>query len=77
MVHSVRMAYPEDLQEVLRDTLREATPEEDFLTDKVYRYCQETGDFMVYKGTVFLQVGGPTKRTRRRQSKASITWESF
>ena len=34
MVHSVRMAYPEDLQEVLRDTLREATPEEDFLTDK-------------------------------------------
>ena len=46
----------EDLENVLRETLREATPEEDFLTDKIYRYCRETGDFLMYKGTVFIDL---------------------
>lgn len=59
MVHSVKLSYPEDLEVVLKDTIREATPEEDFLTDKVYRYCRETGDFMVYQGTAFLEIGRP------------------
>ena len=59
MIHSTELSYPDDLETVLRDTLREATPEEDFLTDKVYRYCRDTGKFMVYKGTVFLELGRP------------------
>ena len=59
MIHNVNTSYPEDLEVVLRETLREATPDEDFLTDKIYRYCRETGDFMMYKGTVFLELGKP------------------
>ena len=59
MIHNVNISYPEDLEIVLRDTIQEATPEEDFLTDKVYRYCRETGDFMMYQGTVFWKLGKP------------------
>ena len=59
MIHNANLTYPEDLENILRDTLREATPEEDFLTDKVYRYCKDTGTFLVYKGTVFLELGKP------------------
>ena len=32
MIHNVNISYPEDLEIVLRDTIQEATPEEDFLT---------------------------------------------
>ena len=56
MIHNADHSYPEDLENVLRETLREATPEEDFLTDKIYRYCRETGDFLMYKGTVFIDL---------------------
>ena len=59
MIHSADRTYPEDLENILRDTIREATPEEDFLTDKVYRYCRETGDFLMYKGKVPLELGMP------------------
>lgn len=41
MIHNADHSYPEDLENVLRETLREATPEEDFLTDKIYRYCRD------------------------------------
>ena len=56
MIHNADHSYPEDLENVLRETLREATPEEDFLTDKIYRYCRETGDFLMYNGTVFIDL---------------------
>ena len=56
MIHNADHSYPEDLENVLRETLQEATPEEDFLTDKIYRYCRETGDFLMYKGTVFIDL---------------------
>ena len=56
MIHNADRSYPEDLENVLRDTLREATPEEDFLTDKIYRYCRDTGSFLVYKGTVVIDL---------------------
>lgn len=59
MIHNADRTYPEDLENILRETIREATPEEDFLTDKVYRYCRETGDFLMYKGTVPLELGMP------------------
>ena len=36
MIHNADQSYPEDLENVLRETLREATPEEDFLTDKIW-----------------------------------------
>ena len=61
MIHNVNLSYPEDLEVVLKDTIREATPDEDFLTDKVYRYCRETGDFMMYQGASFLDIGSPHK----------------
>lgn len=61
MIHNVNLSYPEDLEVVLKDTIREATPDEDFLTDKVYRYCRETGDFMMYQGASFGDIGSPHK----------------
>ena len=61
MIHNVNLTYPDDLENILRDTLREATPEEDFLTDKVYRYCKDTGKFLVYKGDMFLSLGTPRR----------------
>lgn len=59
MIHNAECSYPEDLERVLKDTLRAATPEEDFLTDRIYRYSRDTGEFMMYKGTVFLNLGLP------------------
>lgn len=59
MIHNADRSYPEDLEVVLRDTIREATPDEDFLTDRVYRYCRDTGTFLMYKGTVFIDLGTP------------------
>lgn len=52
MIHSVERVYPEDLENVLRQTLQVATPKEDYLTSKIYRYSQETGDFMMFKGSI-------------------------
>ena len=52
MIHSVERVYPEDLENVLQQTLQVATPKEDYLTSKIYRYSQETGDFMMFKGSI-------------------------
>lgn len=45
MIHHDKEAKVEDLREVLKDTIREATPEEDFLTLNIYHYNRETGSF--------------------------------
>ncbi|MBU5480004.1 DUF5688 family protein [Blautia sp. MSJ-19] len=45
MIHSERTADPANLKEVLAETVRETTPEEDFLTYYVYHYDRETGQF--------------------------------
>ena len=42
MVHNARMIEPEDLASVLDDTIKEATPEDDVLTDHIYYYNAET-----------------------------------
>ena len=69
MIHNVERAHPDDLERVLKETLREATPEEDFLTDKIYRYSRDTGGFWVYKGTVFLNLGMPKPYTDDDETK--------
>lgn len=47
MVHNADVVYPEDLKEVLSDTLEKATPEEDYLTSSIYRYSRRSGEFSV------------------------------
>ena len=37
MIHNDKFVEPEDLQCVLRDTIREATPKEDYLTSRIYQ----------------------------------------
>jgi len=44
MVHRTDTISPEGLAEVLRDTIADATPEEDILTRKIYRYDQKTNE---------------------------------
>ena len=46
MVHSAHEADPRDLQVVLRNTIQESTPEEDFLTEKIYKYNREEESFV-------------------------------
>lgn len=46
MIHNASMVYPEDLQEILKDTVNSATPESDYLTSRIYRYCRVTGGFI-------------------------------
>lgn len=45
MIHCKANAAPKTLREVLADTVRETTPEEDFLTYYIYEYDPETGQF--------------------------------
>lgn len=45
MIHDERRVHPEDLESILRETLREATPEEDFLSSHVYHYNRESHRF--------------------------------
>ncbi len=47
MVHSTDAVYPEDLKGVLLDTVRKATPKEDYLTSSIYRYGRMSGEFTV------------------------------
>ena len=42
----IKFVEPEDLQCVLRDTIREATPKEDYLTSRIYQYNRETHKFI-------------------------------
>lgn len=41
MVHSTDKVYPEELKEVLLDTVKKATPEEDYLTSSIYRNSRQ------------------------------------
>lgn len=42
MIHNAKMTYPEELEEVLADTIQKATPREDYLSSRIYRYCRST-----------------------------------
>ena len=46
MVHKAEGVDPEDLKIVLKDTLEEATPKEDFLTSRIYMYEKDTHKFV-------------------------------
>ena len=59
MIHEADRVYPEDLERILKETIKEATPEEDFLTDKIYRYNKNTGTFCLYMNDSFLELGIP------------------
>ena len=48
MIHSEKTADPKDLKRVLADTVRDTTPDDDFLTYYVYHYNHETGQFTYY-----------------------------
>lgn len=45
MIHNDRVVDPEELRKVLKDTVQEATPEEDFLSYYIYHYDRESGKF--------------------------------
>ena len=45
MIHSERNADPEELKQILEDTVRETTPPEDFLTYQIYHYDVDSGAF--------------------------------
>lgn len=47
MIHSKESADPEDLKRVLKETVEEATLEEDFLTYKIYQYTFGSGEISV------------------------------
>lgn len=45
MVHNAEKVDPEDLKCVLADTIKEATPEADYLTSRIYKYDRKTHRF--------------------------------
>lgn len=45
MIHNASQVEPEDLKEVLKETVRETTPESDFLSLKVYYYDRNSDHF--------------------------------
>ena len=45
MIHNERMVKPEELKEILVQTLQETTPYEDFLSDHVFHYNREKEEF--------------------------------
>lgn len=45
MIHSDRYSDPEDLKAILKETVEDSTPEEDFLTYYIYHYDPATGEF--------------------------------
>lgn len=45
MIHNTSNVYPEDLKRILEETIEAATPEEDYLTSKIYHYSRKTGKF--------------------------------
>ena len=47
MIHDEDSVDPDDLRRILRDTIQEGTPEEDFLSFRIYHYCRENGKFSV------------------------------
>lgn len=49
MIHSKSWYYPEDLERILKETIEEATPEEDFLADEIYYYDRCTRKIAKWK----------------------------
>lgn len=47
MIHKSTEVDPKDLINILKDTMEEATPKEDYLTSKIYKYEKDTGKFSV------------------------------
>ena len=45
MIHNDRNVEPEDLKEVLQETIKSATPKEDYLTSRIYHYSKATHKF--------------------------------
>ena len=45
MIHNDRNVEPEDLKEVLQETIKSATPKEDYLTSRIYHYSRATHKF--------------------------------
>lgn len=45
MIHCDKSADPEDLKKVLEETVKDSTPEKDFLTYYIYHYDPSTGEF--------------------------------
>ena len=45
MIHNAQISDPEDLRCVLEDTVRNTTPEDDFLTLHIYYYDKDSGTF--------------------------------
>lgn len=45
MIHNAKKVDPEDLKSVRTDTIRETVPEEDYLTEKIYKYNRKTHKF--------------------------------
>ena len=48
MIHSDVTANPDDLKELLRETVEDTTPEEDFLTYNIYHYDPESRAFTFF-----------------------------
>lgn len=60
MIHSKSWYYPEDLERILKETIEEATPDEDFLADEIYYYDRCTRKIAKWdkvKSRVTLPVG--------------------
>lgn len=49
MIHSESESEPDHLKCVLKDTIKKATPEEDFLTNKIYHYDRHDREFSIVK----------------------------
>jgi hypothetical protein len=47
MVHNAEKVDKEALEEVVAETIKAATPEEDYLTSRIYRYDRENGRFSI------------------------------
>lgn len=45
MVHNAENVRPEELEDVLRETIKEATPESDYLTSSIYYYSRRRKEF--------------------------------
>lgn len=46
MIHNDQKVDPHDLVSVLADTIKEATPKEDYLTSRIYQYRRDTHKFV-------------------------------
>lgn len=53
MVHGVDKTRPEDLKQILADTIEKATPKEDFLTYQIYSYSRERDEIFMVEETSF------------------------